>query len=112
MDNRTPPDNLLSMALSSPTAKKDLAAVYHCMHTHGSSNPILGDFNDIDKIRQLATMLHADDATTHLVYHDDHPTKAGTEVMFDLAGYIVALNLPGQYIPKRYVYTIIACLTS
>lgn len=103
MDNRTPPDDLLATALSSPTAKKSLEAVYRCLDTYGSQNPLLSQFNDLDTIGSLLTVFNSEDGQCHLVHPPDHPTKAGQEMMFDFAGYLVNFNLPGGNIPERCV---------
>lgn len=103
MDNRTPPDECISIVLASPTAKSNLSAVYECMRSSQSSNLLLSEFDDIDKIRDIATVMNADDGTTHLVYPDDHPTHARMELMFDVAGYLISFNLPGHQVPLRCV---------
>lgn len=105
MDNRSSPDELLGTVLSAPSAKSELSTVWRCMENYRSSNLLLSDFTDVQKIRKLASVLNADDGTVHLVYRDDYkgPAKPGSEIIFDVAGYLVSFNLPGQGFPQRYV---------
>lgn len=76
------------------------------MHAHPSSNLLLSEFDDVDKIRNIATVLNADDGTGHLVYREDYPIErcCGMELNFDVAGYLITFNLPGRFVPQRYGY--------
>lgn len=96
------PDDLIAMALSAPSSKKALETVYECMETYDSQNTLLSQFTELDTITSMLTVFNSEDGQSHLVYQQDHPTKAGQEVVFDLAGYLVSFNLPGQHIPDRY----------
>lgn len=105
MDNRASPDELLSTVLSAPTAKSDLSTVWDCMETYRSNNPLLSDFTEINQVKAIASVLNADDGTAHLVYRDDYqgPAKPRSEIVFDVTGYLISFNLPGQGFPQRYV---------
>lgn len=73
------------------------------METHRSQNPLLSEYDDIVTIRKNTSVFNVDDGTVHLVYPESHPTRPLQEVRFDVAGYIVSFNLPGQGVPQRYV---------
>lgn len=101
MDETTPSDDLLTLAISSRTATENLASMNR-RHGHlQSDNPLLQVYQDVDAIRSHLTVLHGtDDVVDYIVYNDDHPAS-GQEAHFDVLGYVVSFNLPGNYMSQR-----------
>lgn len=101
MENRTPSDDLLTLAISSRTATENLASTNNMHERLHSDNPLLRVYQDVDTIRSHLTVLHGtDDIVDYIVYNDDHP-NSGQEVYFDVLGYLVSFNLPGNCMSQR-----------
>lgn len=103
MDNRTPPDELLAMTITTERSREDLISVYDCLRQYPQENPLLCAFDDLDVVRDQLCVLHGtDNAIDYLVFNEQHP-NAGQEAFFDVAGYIVSFNLPGSSLSQRFV---------
>lgn len=101
MDESTPSDDLLTLAISSRTATENLAFMNR-RHAHlQSDNPLLQIYQDVDTVRSHLTVLHGtDNVVDYIVYDDDHPSR-GQEAHFDVLGYMVSFNLPGNCMSQR-----------
>lgn len=101
MEESKPSDDLLTLAISSRTATENLASASKRHDRLHSENPLLQVYQDMDAVRSHLTVLHGtDNRVDYIVYNDDHPS-GGQEVYFDVLGYVVSFNLPGNCMSQR-----------
>lgn len=101
MEDRAPSDDLLTLAVTSRSAVETLAHFNERRERLHSENPPLHRYQDVDSVRSDLTVLHGTDNTIdYIVYNDDHP-HSGQEVYFDVLGYVVSFNLPGNCMSQR-----------
>lgn len=101
MEDRTPSDDLLTLAVTSRSAAETLAHFNNRRDHLQSENPPLRMYQDVDTVRSHLTVLHGTDNTVdYIVYNDDH-ANSGQEAYFDVLGYMVSFNLPGNCMSQR-----------
>lgn len=103
MDNRSPPDELLSSVLASPQSQKSLSTTYACLSVLDSADRCVNEYRDLDFVRKTLSVLNVpDDGIDHIVYADDHSLK-GQEAHFVIPGYVVSFNVPCHTVSGRCV---------